>query len=101
MFSMFGKKDAAESFTWSDGEFESVRLSDEKRELTIEFVDYCSTRFRFAFFGVDQFVMNDPVYCVRSSHTINGRRRKLELSDDDGVVVSFHYETVQQHEHGT
>ena len=98
MSSILRKKDAAESFTWSDGRFDRVSLSNEGRELTIDFTDYCSNRFHFTFFGVDQFVRADPVYCIRSSHSTDAGKKKLELYDDDGVVVSFRYDTVQQHE---
>jgi hypothetical protein len=98
MFDIFRQKDAAELFIWTDGKFEDVSYSETKREVAIDYTDYCSNRSRFTFFGCDQFVMTDPVYCIHASHTKVGDKRKLELSDDDGVVVAFCYDTVQQHE---
>jgi hypothetical protein len=98
MFDIFRQKDAAESFIWTDGKFEDVSYSEMKREVTIDYIDYCSNRSCFTFLGVDRFVMTDPVYCIRSSHKTDAGKKRLELSDDDGVVVSFRYDTVQQHE---
>jgi hypothetical protein len=96
MSSILQKKDAAESFIWSDGRFESVSLSDGSSELTIDYTDYCSNRFRFRFQGVAELVVSDPVYCIRSSHQHEAGKKKLVLYDDDRIVISFRYDGVQQ-----
>ncbi len=98
MFDALRNNDAAESFIWSDGEFQNVSFSKEKEELTIDFTDYCSNRFRFIFSNVDDLVVKDPVYCIHSTHSLVARKKQLALSDDDGVVITFRYASVQQHE---
>ena len=99
MFGFIKDKDAAESFIWTDGTFESVSFSRESRELTIDFTDYCEVRYQFTFRDVDLVVIADPVYCIHSSHAHEGGKRRSVLMDDDQIVVSFLYSTVEQHEH--
>ena len=96
MSALFQKKNVAESFTWTDGKFESIDFSDERRELRIDFTDYCSNRYRFIFCDVDELVVSDPVYCIHSSHPHEAGKKKLVLKDDDGIVISFRYATVQK-----
>lgn len=98
LFDPLHKNDVAESFIWADGEFQNVSFSKEKEELTLDFTDYRSNHFRFIFYNVNDLVVADPVYCIRSKHSTDAGKRKLALFDDDGAVISFRYVSVQQHE---
>jgi hypothetical protein len=97
MFGLFRRRDVAEGFIWSDGEFLGVAFSEEKKELSVDFIDYCERRSRFVFRGVEQIQISEPVYCVRSQHSFVDGVKKLRLFDDDGIVLSFCYRDVRQH----
>jgi len=95
MFSLFRKSDSAESFIWTDGSFKAVIHSEKKKELRIEYVDYCDNSVSFTFKGVEDVLINDPSYCVGSEHKRTGDKKRIELEDDDATVLSFNYDTVE------
>ena len=95
MFSLFRKTDAAEDFIWTDGNFKSVTHSEKTKELKIEYIDYTETEVTFNFKGVDDLEMNDPVYCLGSDHKLLKGKKRIELNDDEDVILSFIYETVE------
>ncbi len=98
MINFLQTKDEAESFIWSDGEFREVSTSPDGKSLNIAFTDYCGRRFRFLFEAIDELMVADPAYCVKSNHSRVGDIKKICLHVDDGPVLSFRYMLVKSYE---
>lgn len=90
-------KDEAESFVWSDCEFEEVAHSAEEQQLTITLTDFRSERWSFVFLGIERLTITEPIYCIRSSHSKQEGKKHIALYDDDQAVIAFRYSGVMRY----